>query len=80
MQQQRPGDRRFLVPLALLLMTSLSDTISANAILLGSDRRWEAVNDSQAGPSINQGVPSSHWRRQTCFQWSQSTLSFPSLL
>jgi len=72
MQQQRSRDRRFLVPVALLLMTSLSDTISANAILLGGDNRWEAVNDNQAGPSINHGVPGSYWRRLSVFSGSVS--------
>ena len=72
MQQQRSRDRRFLVPVALLLMTSLSDTISANAILLGGDNRWEAVNDNQAGPSINHGVPGSYWHRPSVLSGSVS--------
>jgi len=61
MRQQRPRDRRFLLPIAFLLMTSLSDTFSANASSLtatDNDRRWWPVNDDQGGPSINQCVPS----------------------
>jgi len=53
MQQQRPRDRRFLLPVALLLVTSLSDRISAISLTVkGSDRRLWPVNDDQDGPSI----------------------------
>jgi len=58
MRQQRPGDRRFLLPVlvALLLKTSLSDAVFTNAISSAANHSWLRVNADQDGPSIKQRV------------------------
>jgi len=58
MRQQRPRDRRFLLPVAaaLILMTSLSGATSASAVSLmaaGGDHRVRPVRDDETGPSMN---------------------------
>lgn len=60
MRQQRSCYRRFLLSVALLLMTSLSNTVFADIFSLvepSDDNGWESIIGQQGGPSKNNAVP-----------------------
>ena len=50
MRQQRPRDRRFLLPVTLILMTSLISADAFSVMATGSDHRWWPLSDDQGGP------------------------------